>query len=164
VGRSVSTTILAVIVAAVVAAFVAGGVSYYISSHRLAVTTTVYKTVTQASSAGTSSTSCAVNVLTYIANLQQIEVPAGGTYEYTFPVQYPGYIAVTIFNSSTYDTYVEISGVAVNGTSYSSGQVFMGESGAMRYNVPPGTVHIYIENGDLTSEASVTLTIYYNSC
>jgi len=68
-----------------------------------------------------------------------------------------------IFNSSTYDTYVEISGVAVNGTSYSSGQVIVGEHGSVWYDVLPGTVHVYIGNGDLTSEASVTLTIYYSS-
>jgi cytoskeletal protein RodZ len=186
VGRSVSTTVLAVIVAAVVAASVAGGVSYYISSHRPAATTTVYKTATRASSTGTSSitptatatttatttynatnssTSCAVSISTYLVNYQQIEVPAGSTYEYTFPIRYPGSIEVIIFNSSTYDTYVEISGVAVNGTSYSSGQVIVGESGNMWYNVLPGTVHVYIGNGNSTSEANVTLTIYYsNNC
>ena len=186
VGRSVSTTVLTVIVAAVVAAAVAGGLSYYISSHRSATITTVYKTVARTSSTGISSTtptvtatttatitynttnlptSCAVSVSTFLVNYQQIEVPAGGTYEYTFPIQYPGFIAVTIFNSSTYDTYVEISGVAVNGTSYSSGQVIVGESGGMRYDVLPGTVHIYIGNGNLTSEANVTLSIYYsNNC
>jgi len=142
---------------------VAGGVSYYISSHRPAAITTAYKTATQASSPGTSSTSCAVSVSTNLVNGQQIEVPAGGTYEYTFSIQYPGSIEVMIFNSSTYDTYVEISGVAVNGTSYSSGQVLVGEFGNMWYNVLPGTVHVYIGNGDLTSEASVTLTIYYSS-
>ncbi len=142
----------------------AGGVSYYISSHRPAATTTAaYKTATQTSSPGTSSTSCAVSVSTNLVNGQQIEVPAGGTYEYTFSIQYPGSIEVMIFNSSTYDTYVEISGVAVNGTSYSSGQVLVGEFGNMWYHVLPGTVHVYIGNGDLTSEASVTLTIYYSS-
>jgi hypothetical protein len=109
------------------------------------------------------STSCAVSVSTNLVDDQQIEVPAGGTYEYTFPIQYPGFIAVTIFNSSTYDTYVEISGVAVNGTSYSSGQVIVGESGNMWYDVLPGAVHIYTGNGNSTSEAYVTLSIYYSS-
>ena len=90
-------------------------------------------------------------------------MPAGGTYEYTFSIRYLGSIEVMIFNSSTYDTYVEISGVAVNGTSYSSGQVIVGEHGSVWYDVLPGTVHVYIGNGDLTSEASVTLTIYYSS-
>ena len=154
----------------------AGGVSYYISSHRPVATTTVYKTATQTSSTGTSSitptatatnsaTSCAVSISTYLVNYQQIEVPAGGTYEYTFSIQYPGSIEVVIFDSSTYDTYVEISGVAANGTSYSSGQVLVGESGHMWYNVLPGTVHVYIGNGNSTSEANVTLTIYYsNNC
>jgi len=90
-------------------------------------------------------------------------VPPGGTYEYTFPIQYPGLINVTIHYSSTYDTYVEISGVAVNGTSYSSGQVIVGEHGSVWYDVLPGTVHVYIGNGNSTSEASVTLSIYYSS-
>jgi len=161
VGRSVSTTVLAVIVAAVVAAFVAGGLSYYISSHRPATITTAYKTVTRTSSTGTSSTTPSVS--TYIVYYQQIEVPPGGTYEYTFPIQYPGFINVTIHYSSTYDTYVEISGVAVNGASYSSGQVIVGEYGSVWYDVLPGTVHVYIGNGNSTSEASVTLSIYYSS-
>jgi len=183
VGRSVSTTALAVIVAAVVAASVAGGLSYYISSHRPATITTVYKTVTQTSSTGTSSTtttvtattttitytatnlstSCAVSVSTFLVNDQQIEVPAGGTYEYTFSIQYPGSINVMILDSSTNDIYVEISGVAINGMSYSSGQVIVGEFGSVWYDVFPGTVHIYIGNGNLTSEAYVTLSIYYSS-
>ena len=172
----------------------AGGMSYYISSHRPATITTVYKTVTRTSPTSTSSTtltvtatttatttytatttatttyntmnlstSCAVSVSTFFVDDQQIEVPAGGTYEYTFPIQYPGLITVTIFNSSTYDTYVEISGVAVNGTSYSSGQVIVGELGNMQYNVLPGAVHVYIENGNSTSEANVTLSIFYSS-
>jgi hypothetical protein len=161
VGRSVSTTVLAVIVAAVVAAFVAGGVSYYISSHRPAAITTAYKTATQTSSPGTSSITPSVS--TYIVYYQHIEVPPGGTYEYTFPIRYPGFINVTIYYSSTYDTYVEISGVAVNGTSYSSGQVIVGEYGSVWYHVLPGTVHVYIGNGNSTSEANVTLSIYYSS-
>ena len=175
-GRSVSTTVLAVIVAAVVAASVAGGLSYYISSHRPAATTTVYKTVTQTSSTGTSTTtttitytatnlptSCAVSVSTFLVDDQQIEVPPGGTYEYTFSIQYPGSINVMILDSSTNDIYVEISGVATNGMSYSSGQVIVGEFGSVWYDVFPGTVHIYIGNGNLTSEAYVTLSIYYSS-
>jgi len=140
---------------------VAGGVSYYISSHKPAAITTAYKTATRASSPGTSSTTPSVS--TYIVYYQQIEVPPGGTYEYTFPIQYPGLINVTIHYSSTYDTYVEISGVAVNGTSYSSGQVIVGEHGSVWYDVLPGTVHVYIGNGNSTSEASVTLSIYYSS-
>jgi hypothetical protein len=31
----------------------------------------------------------------------------------------------------TYDTYVEISGVAANGTSYSSGRAIVGEHGSV---------------------------------
>ena len=39
----------------------------------------------------------------------------------------------------------------------------VGEFGNMWYHVLPGTVHVYIGNGDLTSEADVTLMIYYSS-
>jgi len=56
----------------------------------------------------------------------------------------------------TYNTYVEISGVAANGTSYSSGRAIVEEHGSVRYDVLPGAVHIYTGNGNLTSEAGAT--------
>jgi hypothetical protein len=49
----------------------------------------------------------------------------------TLPNALPHLVNITIYSSLTYDTYVEISGVAANGTSYSSGRAIVGEHGSV---------------------------------
>lgn len=90
-----------------------------------------------------------------------ISEPAGGTYQCSFTLNYPGYITVIVYSSTTTKTYVEISGNSVQGISYGSGKVDVGSSGSVSYPVLPGSVIVDIGNSNLINGATQQIEIIY---
>jgi len=106
---------------------------------------------------------------TVLVNDQTVSVPPGSGYEFSFNLQYAGYIKV-IVSSTSPNTYVEITGeyslpwAAPNeGWTYDSGDLPVGYSGTAYFPVVPGQVTVYIWNPNANSGATATVTIIYYS-
>ena len=172
-----SIAIAAIVVALLVG--VAGG--YYVAGltlHPQARTATVTSSTTYTTTA-TSTVTVAVPVTTTVTSTvtvtpttlfmcnetllpyTTISQPAGQYDQYSYTVNYPGYVEVFVYGSTTGSTYVEISGESNNGISYSSGQVTVGTSGSLAYPVLPGSVYVYVGNHNLISGATEEIAIIY---
>jgi hypothetical protein len=99
----------------------------------------------------------------FLVNDQTINEPAGSAYDFTFNIQYPGFIVVMVLSSTTSNTYVEISGTSINGWTYDSGQISVGTGGNVYFPVVPGQVTVAIGNTNMLNGATETVTIIYYS-
>ncbi|QIW23780.1 hypothetical protein EWF20_06160 [Sulfolobus sp. S-194] len=96
-----------------------------------------------------------------LVNYTSISQPAGQYTEYTFTLNYPGYIKVIVYSSTTTKTYIQITGYSIQGISYTSGQVDVGDSGNLSYPVLPGSVKVDIGNYNLINGATEQIEIIY---
>ena len=88
---------------------------------------------------------------------------AGSASGLTFKVPHAGIIEVIVLESTTTNTYVEISGTSIYGWTYSSGQIPVGTGGTVYFPVAPGMVTVYIGNTNAFGTATETVTIIYHS-
>jgi len=107
---------------------------------------------------------------TTLVNDQTVSEPPGSAYEFSFTIQYAGYIEVIVSSSTSPSTYVQVIGkyyplwVASNtGWTYGSGQMQVGYGGTVYFPVVPGSVAVYIWNNNANSGATETVTIIYYS-
>mgnify|MGYP000683943339 CR=1 FL=1 len=109
-----------------------------------------------------------VNELNKIVNLGKTRVlvdhvtvnqPAGSYVYWRFPVDYAGYLVVTVHTSTTTNTYVRVIWSS-HGVNYDE-TIRVGSGGTARFPVLPGTIEVRVGNTNLINGATETVTITY---
>jgi len=88
---------------------------------------------------------------------------AGSASGLTFKVPRAGIVEVIVLESTTTNTYVEITGTSIYGWTYDSGKIPVGTGGTVYFPVAPGMVTVYIGNTNAFGTATETVTIIYHS-
>jgi len=94
-------------------------------------------------------------------NAQTVSQGAHSYTYWSFSTSYAGYVTVTVFSSTTSNTWIEITGTSSNGITYDSGPIRVGYGGTVSYPVLPGTVQVDVGNSNFINGATETVTITY---